>query len=255
MSFTEKMELRVAEIYPTFNGEQNRFGIGSPTIFVRLAGCHLRCYKTTLGSLCDTPKFLDNLSGENMTLEKLFEDVMEVSRATGIKLICLSGGDPLARPTEQVVGLLSKLLDYFSVTVETSGTISIKEIIKNPTIRTSHISGKLSFILDHKLSSAGIKVKDTVIKDLGILRQFDYIKFVVYGEEDYLQTKAFIEENKLKTFANLVVGCYWGGEMTPFQLFDRLKEDVLLGFVQMNFQVHKMALASDYSIETNSKQI
>ena len=37
--------MKLNNIYTTFQGEVNAFGIGMPVIFIRLQGCHLRCYK------------------------------------------------------------------------------------------------------------------------------------------------------------------------------------------------------------------
>ena len=254
--------LRLAEIYPTFNGEQNQFGIGSPTIFVRLAGCHLRCYKSTKGILCDTPMFLSSQSGNTETVNSIIDKAIKVREETDISLICLSGGDPLARKTEDVVALISGLVENnFLITIETSGTISVKatkELLDrsdNYQVSSAHTSGTVSFILDYKLPSAGIKLKTTVTQDLSILTDKDYIKFVVDGEEDYKELKEYVLEKGNRTFANFTAGCFWGGSITPFDLFNRLKSDKLTGVVSMNFQVHKMALASDYTVETNSKQI
>ena len=258
----DKEQIRLAEIYPTFNGEQNQFGIGSPTIFVRLAGCHLRCYLKTKGTLCDTPQFLQGTSGDATSVAKIIKEVNKVRADTGIDLICLSGGDPLSRSTEQVSTLLAELVkESFFVTIETSGTISIKPIKEalerdeDYYVQTSHASGTISFILDYKLPSAGIKIKNTVDEDLSVLTDKDYIKFVVEGEEDYYSMKRVLDRITSRTFAKLTAGCYWGGSITPFDLFNRLKNDKLTGSITMNFQVHKMALASDYTVETNSKQI
>ena len=65
-------------IYTTFQGEVNPFGIGFPVIFLRLQGCHLRCYKKTLGVLCDTPEGLDKPIAETK-ISYIFAEIEKVS--------------------------------------------------------------------------------------------------------------------------------------------------------------------------------
>ena len=58
--------IKVNTIYPAFAGEVNAHGIGVPCVFVRLAGCNLRCYFKTKGILCDTPEALEMKNGKDM---------------------------------------------------------------------------------------------------------------------------------------------------------------------------------------------
>jgi len=114
--------LQVSEIYPTIMGEHSRHGIGAPCIFLRLSGCHIRCYHKTLGSYCDTPASLEKNDLKVCTIEQVITSLLTLRSTTGIKLICLSGGDPLWRPIASVRELFIALtLFSFDVVVETSG--------------------------------------------------------------------------------------------------------------------------------------
>jgi 7-carboxy-7-deazaguanine synthase len=229
--------MNLNSIYAAFQGEANPFGIGEPVIFVRLAGCPIRCYWKTLGVLCDTPEALSKKSGETLKPAEIAHRAHQVAEeAGGIKLICLSGGDPLWWPELEVNDLLSNLLwKRFSVCVETSGVID-----PSPYYRFNNTY----FIMDWKLKSAGIK-GNKMESIAPTLRENDYIKFVVYDWDDYQEMFNIVQD--LKTSAKSVAGVYWNGTIDSFELFNQLKKDKLLGKIAMNFQVHKLAYP-DYEL-------
>lgn len=234
----------VNSIYSTFQGEVNPFGIGHPAIFLRLQGCHLRCYKRTLGVLCDTPESLEKPIAEEK-INSIFAKVIELSEETGIKVVTLTGGDPLWNKTEHLRELFSGLVERgFSVCVETSGTISW--------LPYSGISSDIYWILDYKLKSAGVKKADKLFKDpehLQDLSDKDFIKFVIYDEADLDEAVNVVNDLRDKTLANFAFGVYWGGKLTTFQVFERLKDEKLLADVVINVQAHKMAIASNFQVQ------
>lgn len=231
------MSLVVNAIYPAFQGEQNFRGIGAPVIFVRLQGCHLRCYKETFGTLCDTPEGLERAEGQGIKMEvqDLVEDIVAVSEQMGrVHLVCLTGGDPLWNKPTELHRLFLALEDArFEVSVETSGTISMQQYRQYKGVH---------WVLDYKLKSCGVKQKFR-FEDLDCLNEKDFIKFVVYDEADYAEMTAAIPT--LTTKANLTAGVYWGGKMGTMELFNRLLKDGLLGRVSINAQLHKMAFFTD----------
>ena len=236
--------MKLNTIYTTFNGEVNIKGIGSLCIFVRLQGCHLRCYLKTLGVLCDTPEGLQK-SRETDEISYIFAEVEKVSKATGLKLITLTGGDPLWNKESEVLELLTLLSDNgYTVSVETSGTLSWKPY--------RHIKN-VHWVLDYKGESTGVKLKKNLLLDtshLELLDENDFIKFVLYDMKDYNEFHFMVNQAyKLGVKATIAVGAYWGGKLEPLQIFDLLKGDGLLDKVTMNFQVHKMAVSSRYDIE------
>lgn len=241
--------INVSEVYTTFMGEVNEFGIGHPVIFVRLGGCHLRCYKKTLGVLCDTPQSLEKGSGEDMRIESLIDQISSIKKETGISLVCLTGGDPLWRKPQQLKELFYQLkLISMDCVVETSGTISW----------IPFLAGAISpsFVLDYKLASAGLRDNINLLdrpEFITKLRPRDWVKMVVHDEADYEEAKlAVLRIRELQsTKTPIAMGCYWGGNITPFQLYKLLEKDGLLGDVSMNFQVHKMALASNFDVDVS----
>lgn len=244
--------LNVNTIYPAFDGEQNPWGIGHPTVFVRFQGCHLRCYLKTLGVVCDTPEALDmKRIGHMYDPHGLSLKVLDVLYTNNIDKITISGGDPLKQDPQMLKDFISamNLNGFNKITIETSGTLDwafLKEM--NP---------EISIIADYKLSSTGVKTKLTermyTKERLSEFHSNDYIKFVIYDEADYTQMRDFlqtafleygnqlyIEGTTTPFIGSLCAGTYYKGEMTNFELFERLRSDRLLRHILMNFQVHQM---------------
>ncbi len=234
--------MKVNRIYSTFNGEANPYGIGSLTAFLRLQGCHIRCYAKTMGILCDTPEGLSAEGGTEMSVEDIIAALNMERIYTGSSLVCLTGGDPLWRKKEDLHSLFDALGKYgFRVTVETSGTLD-----PIPYIMYNHVS----FILDYKTSSAGVK-GNIVPKIAPLLRSNDYIKFVIATEEDFVEMlDAMYKYFGEKTKAKVTAGIFWGeqGKLTTFQIFDRLQEQGMLHYLTggINLQAHKAVMAPNF---------
>jgi 7-carboxy-7-deazaguanine synthase len=76
--------LRISEIFHSLQGESTRAGL--PTVFVRLAGCPLRC------QWCDTAYAFSG--GETLSLDAILDRVAAFACPT----VCVTGGEPLAQP-------------------------------------------------------------------------------------------------------------------------------------------------------------
>ena len=102
--------LKTIEIFASPQGEGLRQG--EPTIFVRLAGCNLRC------AFCDTKRAWR--AGREMPVGKIAEEVGRLRRDYPTTWVCLTGGEPLA---QDVRPLIQRLHDAgCRVQVETNGT-------------------------------------------------------------------------------------------------------------------------------------
>ena len=102
-------QLWIQEVFYTLQGE-GPFS-GHPAVFVRLAGCNLKCF------WCDT----DFESSEwHPNLEELLAQIEKV-RPTHCKLIVLTGGEPFRQDIAPLINaLLSRKLH---VQLETNGTL------------------------------------------------------------------------------------------------------------------------------------
>lgn len=218
---------RVNTIYPAFMGEVNKYGIGCPCTFLRLSGCNLRCYKSTKGTLCDTPEALDCKSGTEMTTSEIVNKLTHI----GNKVICLTGGEPLLQDVTELLTALSNF-DY-EVVVETNGS---KEIYPYRHIRN------VSFVVDVK--SPGSGESDKMVRDYDLLNEDDFVKFVVDTEEDYKHFKKWVYAHKGYTACRIAVGTFWGSEIGYQELLQKIQKDGITD-VYLNMQTHKMACLYD----------
>lgn len=111
------MKIRIAEIFESISGEVGDIPQGSPTTFVRLAGCSLGC------PFCDTKTWQDPNSG----FKEEVEIVANMIKIFPWKNILITGGEPLEQKeavTELTRILYEKKPHYF-IQVETNGTIPI----------------------------------------------------------------------------------------------------------------------------------
>jgi len=99
----------VAEIFRSLQGEG--FLTGTPSVFVRVAGCNLRCW------YCDTPYASWKPEGESMAVEQVVARVEEL----GESHVVLTGGEPMI--FSELVPLAARLRELGRhITIETAGT-------------------------------------------------------------------------------------------------------------------------------------
>lgn len=101
--------MKVNEIFYSLQGEG--YHSGTPSVFVRLSGCNLRC------SFCDTK----HESGVAMTEDEI---ALEVAKYPA-RHVVITGGEPSLQLTDTLVDKLHHLGKY--VAVETNGTHPLPE--------------------------------------------------------------------------------------------------------------------------------
>lgn len=113
--------MRVTEIFHSLQGE----GVlsGTPSVFVRLAGCPLRC------RWCDTRYAWDFSAGEDHTLSDLVEKVTRHS----CDHVVLTGGEPMVGPDLAPRSGLMELTHSLRaggmhVTIETAGGLFVPDL-------------------------------------------------------------------------------------------------------------------------------
>ena len=172
--------MRINEIFYSLQGEG--FLAGIPGVFIRLAGCPLRC------KWCDTKYAWDSAAGENYSIEKILQTIQQWP----CKFIVITGGEPMINLS------LPKLLRRLKalgkhITIETAGIAYIPDM---PCDLMS-ISPKLSNSVpaDPKLSA----VHENSRLDLSVLRElidhYNYqLKFVIDSKDDLSEIQQTIEE-------------------------------------------------------------
>ena len=150
--------LSVNEIFYSIQGESTY--AGKPCVFVRLAGCDLRC------TWCDTAYAFNE--GQKMSVD----DVVQQVDRYGSPLVEVTGGEPLLQ--DDVYPLMERLLDSGrTVLLETGGQIDV-----------SRVPGAVVKVLDVKCPASGEsdKVEWGNIDRLG---SRDQVKFVIQDRVDY----------------------------------------------------------------------
>ena len=108
--------MQIIEIYKSLQGESSYAGL--PCIFVRLAGCNLRCV------WCDSEYTFKG--GKRMTLDEIEQEVHRLSPGGG--LVEITGGEPLLQERE-VVPLMDRLIGAgYTVLLETSGERPLERV-------------------------------------------------------------------------------------------------------------------------------
>jgi 7-carboxy-7-deazaguanine synthase len=147
---------------------------------------------------------------------------MGIVRDSGVKLVEITGGEPLLQ--EDVYPLIERLLDSaYTVLVETNGSMSIQEIDRRAVL-----------ILDIKTPGSGMS-GEMDFSNLAHLKQTDEIKFVLTGRADYEWAKEIMSNYALGEKCHVLLSPAFG-YLSPEQLAGWILEDRL--DVRLNLQLH-----------------
>ncbi|MES1228425.1 MAG: 7-carboxy-7-deazaguanine synthase QueE [Armatimonadota bacterium] len=103
-------KLRIAELFSSIQGEGK--WLGTPSVFVRVSGCNLRC------GWCDTPYASWEPEGPVLSLDEIVTRVCD----SGHQHVVITGGEPMLFDT--VVPLAEELHRLGkTITIETAGTV------------------------------------------------------------------------------------------------------------------------------------
>ena len=205
----------VAEKFVSINGEGQK--AGQLAVFIRFAGCNLRC------SYCDTKWANDfDLTGENLTAEQILEYVLD----TGVHNVTLTGGEPLLRPEiEELISMLVKAGLW--VEIETNGSVPLKPLEKD---------SRPHFTMDYKTPSSNME-SEMLVSNFDLLEPDDVVKFVCGSSEDLNCTYDIIKKYNLTEKCKVYLSCVFGN-LQPSAVVDFMKEKNLNG-VNFQLQMHK----------------
>lgn len=202
--------LSISEIFFSLQGESTL--AGKPCLFIRLAGCDLRC------AWCDTSYALE--SGTRMTLSRIMEEV----RKYPVQLVELTGGEPLLQ--ENSYRLMGLLLDEGrKVMLETGGHRTIAEVDR-----------RIKIIYDIKCPGSGMSDRN-MWENLLLLKPSDEIKFVIASEADYNWAVKRISEYSLGSRHEILFSPV-AGILNPRDLAEWILRDNLP--VRLQLQLHRL---------------
>ncbi len=212
--------MKVHSIFASLNGEVTSAIQGSLAVFVRLAGCNLRC------SYCDSIEARDGLVYKEMSIEEVITKI----KSYGLSNLTITGGEPLLQKGE-VFKLCSGLRD-FHITLETNGSIPLDTAF----LYTN------SIVADFKLPGSGYahNMDMTVFEEL-FHRDYinrDYIKFVITNYEDFVWAKKIVESMKYPWRPRFAFSPAMG-LLPPKVLLDWMLEAKLKNCI-FNAQIHKL---------------
>lgn len=168
------------EIYKSVQGESSFAGL--PCIFVRLAGCNLRC------SWCDSEYTFTG--GYKLTEDEV---IAEIEKLAPVKLVEFTGGEPLLQERE-LIPLMERLLhNGYELMIETSGERPVENMPK-----------AVHKIIDVKCPGSG-EASRFRITNLASLTKRDELKFVLTNRNDYEFARDFIRNNVLDERAGAIL--------------------------------------------------
>jgi 7-carboxy-7-deazaguanine synthase len=161
------------EIYKSVQGESSFAGL--PCIFVRLAGCNLRC------SWCDSEYTFTG--GYKQSLDEV---EAAVAALTPVRLVEFTGGEPMLQERE-LVPLMGRMLEKgYTLMMETSGERPLGNVPK-----------EIHKIVDVKCPGSG-EGGTFRMDNLDALTKRDEVKFVISDRGDYEFAREFTREHGLE---------------------------------------------------------
>ncbi len=163
----------ITEIFESIQGEGSLIGI--PMQFVRTNRCNLRC------KWCDSEYTFSG--GTEYILEYLFSKVEESQR----NWVCFTGGEPLIQrdALDFVKGVVNM---GKNVLIETGGSIPVDDYVKIE-----------NTVIDMDIKTPSSEEQDTLHKEnLKVLRDTDYIKFVIADDRDFSYAVNFVRNLERK---------------------------------------------------------
>jgi 7-carboxy-7-deazaguanine synthase len=164
----------IIEIYKSVQGESSFAGL--PCIFVRLAGCNLRC------TWCDSEYTFTG--GRKLSLDEV---MTEVKKLAPVKLVEITGGEPMLQEREVVPLMEGLLKEGYEVLIETSGERPLA------TVPTS-----VHKIVDVKCPASG-ESGTFRLENLEALTTIDEVKFVIADRADYDFARDFVRKHGLES--------------------------------------------------------
>ena len=173
--------MHLIELYKSVQGESSFTGL--PCIFVRLAGCNLRC------AWCDSTYTFTG--GQPFTEDQI---VTEIEALAPCRLVEFTGGEPMLQARE-LLPLMDRLLaSGYTLMIETSGERPLADVPK-----------AVHKIVDVKCPGSGSAANSFRLENLAALTRNDEVKFVLSDRADYDFARAFIIEHDLNNKAGGVL--------------------------------------------------
>ncbi len=168
------------EIYKSVQGESSF--AGRPCIFVRLAGCNLRC------AWCDSEYTFKG--GYKLTAAEV---IAEVEKLAPVRLVEFTGGEPMLQAKELVPLMRQMLASGYELMIETSGERPLADL-----------PAEVHKIVDVKCPGSG-EGGSFRMANLDALTRRDEVKFVISDRIDYEYARDFVRAHGLESKVGAVL--------------------------------------------------
>lgn len=205
--------MKVVEKFISIDGEGPT--AGALSVFVRFAGCNLRC------AWCDTSYAWDTTAD---VTDMSASEIADYIKSTGICHVTITGGEPLLQPG--LIGLLSRLADY-QVHIETNGAIPVEQF---------RVGDNIHFVIDYKLPDSGMEER-MHLPNLASVRKTDAYKFVIASNRDLDKAVKIVRQYNLEEKTQVYFSTVFG-KMEPAVVVVRMKSEKFNG-VKIQLQLHK----------------
>lgn len=181
----------LSECYVTIQGESSL--VGTPTVFVRLYSCNLRC------AWCDSVYAVEGGDYKEVPISEVVARVEELSRADGgkgrrgISHLCWTGGEPLLQ-WKSVAKAIELLPAHFTHSIETDGEVDLLPFDR--AIAEKRDAGLVRYIMDIKCPGSTM-VPKKAFENLRFLRPLDEVKFVILDRRDYEFARQVVAEHEI----------------------------------------------------------
>jgi 7-carboxy-7-deazaguanine synthase len=194
--------VHLIELYKSVQGESSFAGL--PCIFVRLAGCNLRC------SWCDSEYTFGG--GKPFTEDEI---VAQIEALAPCRLVEFTGGEPMLQARE-LIPLMRRLLDSgCTLMIETSGERPLEDV-----------PAAVHKIVDVKCPGAGSAANSFRMSNLATLTKNDEVKFVLSDRADYEFARAFMLEHDLASkVGNVLLSPAFNKSPSPLRTADNATLD------------------------------
>ena len=180
--------LTVTEVFRSLQGESQFAGL--PCAFVRLTGCSLRCV------------WCDSAYAFHGGVERTVAEVLEEVAGLGVRLVELTGGEPLEQ--DGFYPLSAALLDAgYTVLVETGGHVPL-----------DRVDPRVIKVVDLKCPGSGMEAAND-FTNLSRLGPRDEVKFVVSDRADFDWALSIVRDHELDRRCAVLVSPVFVGARSP----------------------------------------
>ena len=201
--------MRLIELYKSVQGESSFTGM--PCIFVRFAGCNLRC------AWCDSTYTFTG--GKPFTEDEVVAQIEALAPCT---LVEFTGGEPMLHERE-LLPLMHRLLHteerHYTLMMETSGERPLGEVPLD-----------VHKIVDVKCPGSGTAFGSFRMSNLDTLTSRDEVKFVLRDRRDYEFARDFVREHLAarvqdQTLGGILLSPAFVQQPSPLRTADNMELD------------------------------